>query len=144
MKEALLDPAIPTQSLSGYWVNRNGKPILAYFGDSDSLENAHSVPVMSHSFVRYYGPYTKIESQLKMLAQNHYHTQLLFHHQLKPLGLSPDGRHATNRKTKAFVYYVEGDPTPHFRPKGLRHSIEVWGERGPHHDVSFICSSIFF
>ena len=47
IKEALLDPTIPTRSVSGYWVDKNSKPILAYFGDSASQENAHSIPVIS-------------------------------------------------------------------------------------------------
>jgi len=73
-----------------------------------------------------------------MLARKHYHTQLLFHHQPKPLGRDPDGRHADDMENKAFVYYVEGDPTPHFEPKGLRHDIEVRTERGHHNDVCFV------
>jgi hypothetical protein len=50
-KEALLDEAVPTRSLSGYWVDDNGKPILGYFGDSDNQTNAHSVPVYPFLFL---------------------------------------------------------------------------------------------
>ena len=45
LKEALLDATAPTRSISGYWIDENKKPILAYFGDSTDQENAHSVPV---------------------------------------------------------------------------------------------------
>lgn len=44
VKEALLDDNVPTRSTSTYFIDKNGKPILGYFGDSDSEENAHSVP----------------------------------------------------------------------------------------------------
>jgi hypothetical protein len=61
IKEALLDPTVPTRSISGYWVDSNGKPMLAYFGDSNLQENAHSVPVMSYLFVKYYCVYAEFE-----------------------------------------------------------------------------------
>jgi hypothetical protein len=70
-----------------------------------------------------------------MLERKHYHTQLLFHHQPKAIGRGTDGRHAADLHNKAFVYYKEGDPNPHFECKGLRHDIEVWAERGHVHDV---------
>lgn len=45
IKEALLDPSVPTRSLSGLWSDANGKPMVGYFGDSYDMVNAHSVPV---------------------------------------------------------------------------------------------------
>lgn len=45
IKQALLNPSVPTRSISGLWVDANGKPMIGYFGDSDVQENAHSIPV---------------------------------------------------------------------------------------------------
>jgi hypothetical protein len=74
-----------------------------------------------------------------MLLRKHYHTQLLFHHQPKALGRKTDGRHAEDLNNKAFVYRKKGDPTLYFEPKGLRHDVEVWAEKGHQHDVSVSC-----
>jgi hypothetical protein len=54
LKEALLDATVPTRSISGYWIDENKKPILAYFGDSNGQENAHSVPVSCFIFMCLY------------------------------------------------------------------------------------------
>ena len=78
-----------------------------------------------------------------MLTRKHYYTQLLFHHQPKPIGQQRDGRHSEDLKNKAFIYHKEGDPTPHFECKGLRHDIEVWAERGHIHDVS-LCYTLHY
>jgi hypothetical protein len=45
IKEALLDSAVSTWSFFSYWVDKNDKPMLAYFGDSYNKENAHSISV---------------------------------------------------------------------------------------------------
>jgi len=45
IKQALLDESVPTRSVSGLWLDKNGKPMVGYFADSDVQVNAHSAPV---------------------------------------------------------------------------------------------------
>ena len=69
------------------------------------------------------------------MERKHYYTQLLFHHQSKPLRPGTDNRHLEDENNPAFVYYVKGDDTPHLECKGLHHDEEVRYEKGHIHDV---------
>lgn len=121
MKVALESPDIPARSESVICHDRNGKPMLAYFGDD------HGVP----------------ES---ILRRKHYHTQLLFHQQPKPITkqANADNRHLGDITDPVFQYTVEGDETVHCEAKGLRHDVQAWFERGHSHDVSVLCKFWIF